>query len=952
MKQLLFALLILFAALPASAQETGDIKGMVVARTTRQPLHGAKVTLRTPQETTVYTTGGAFALNNIPEGQWELTVEAPDYLPVRLPVNVTRGATTEINLITLAPDAVAVADFEMEELDTDFGDAGQDLPVTLSAGRDVYESVANYKFGALRFRNRGYENSAAKVYLNGVYMNDAQSGYSSWSLWGGLNDATRNQENSSNLAVPDFGTGSINGATNILATASQLRQGLRVSAVHSSRQYLFRGMVTYASGENENGWSYAFSGSTRQGGNLWVNGAGYNAWSYFGAVEKRLNTHHRLALTFFGAPTIRDAQGASTQEVYDLVNSHYYNPNWGYQNGEKRNARVRNNHEPVVMLNYTWDINEGNRLLAGLSYRFGRSGYSALDWYDAQDPRPDYYRNLPSYYSRPSTPGDADPLKAAYLAEGWRSDWNVRQINWDALYDINRHSYFDPADGAIAGTDGTTRRSKYVIEERRTDQQDVRFNLQWNLQLTDHLKLIAGYDFRRNRTEYFKVIKDLLGGDYWLDIDQFAERDFGDWQSAQNDLNNPDRIVGTGDKYGYDYFSYLHSESLRAALRYHIGQWESYAAFERGYTTFYRDGQYRKGLFPDNSFGKSEEPVFQTYSAKIGGTFKLSGSHVFRANLAYITEAPYFQRAMVSPRTRNDFIPGLTTEKTAGADLSYALRLPGIQLRVTGYYTSIKDQTDIISFYDDLNRTYSNFSMRGIDQRHAGVEAGVEVPLIHGISLKSALSYGHYRYTSNPKVTVTADNGSNSVFGAGADKTVYWKNYKVSGTPQTAFDIGLDYRSPRNLFLGIDVAYYDANYISMNPLRRTDEAITVLSQNLMNAERDLRNAQTPESIAAAAMAVDLASRSIRTMTKQEKFPAAFILNANIGKMWYLGKYTLGVNLDAQNLLNNTGIKSGGYEQMRLARDTTDENNIIYSPFDSKYYYLFGASYYLNVYFRF
>jgi hypothetical protein len=61
---------------------------------------------------------------------------------------------------------------------------------------------------------------------------------------------------------------------------------------------------------------------------------------------------------------------------------------------------------------------------------------------------------------------------------------------------------------------------------------------------------------------------------------------------------------------------------------------------------------------------------------------------------------------------------------------------------------------------------------------------------------------------------------------------------------------------------------------------------------------------------------------------------------------------IGANLDIRNALNNTNIKSGGYEQMRLNKNDTDKANIFYAPFDSKYYYLFGTTYYLNIYFRF
>ena len=53
---------------------------------------------------------------------------------------------------------------------------------------------------------------------------------------------------------------------------------------------------------------------------------------------------------------------------------------------------------------------------------------------------------------------------------------------------------------------------------------------------------------------YFQRITDLLGGSFWVDINQFAQRDFPQIIDAyQNDLNHPNRIVKTGDKYGYNY---------------------------------------------------------------------------------------------------------------------------------------------------------------------------------------------------------------------------------------------------------------------------------------------------------------------------------------------------------------------------------------------------------------
>ena len=93
--------------------------------------------------------------------------------------------------------------------------------------------------------------------------------------------------------------------------------------------------------------------------------------------------------------------------------------------------------------------------------------------------------------------------------------------------------------------------------------------------------------------------------------------------------------------------------------------------------------------------------------------------------------------------------------------------------------------------------------------------------------------------------------------------------------------------------------------------------------------------------------------SIRELAAQEKFNPAVVLNASVGKTWYIGGKQLGFSLEIKNL-TNTICKTGGFEQMRLFSDDEYETTTgtRYSRFDSKYFYLYGTNYYLNVYFRF
>lgn len=914
----IFSFTLLFISIVAFAQETqsGGIRGKVVSRTARESLENVKVTLTPGNLRTTTDANGSFEIGNLAAGEYSLTFESADFETLNLAVRVST-LVRDINVV-LASEVLrtSVDDAIFTEFDSETVDGGQSLPSSLSASKDVFNNIASYQFSKVRFNVRGYDSQFSDVYLNGIRFNDAMTGYTPWSLWSGLNEVTRNQDITTGLNMSHVGIGGIGGTTNINIRPSLVRKGLRGSLVSANSSYRFRGMITYASGSRDDGWSYVFSLSTRQGGNDYVDGVYYNAFGYFAAVEKQFNSRHSLSLHLLGAPTERGVQQASTQEVYDLVGSNYYNPNWGWQDGKRRNSRVRKFHEPIAMLNYTFDISERSKLDVTSSFRFGENGYSALSWYAGSDPRPDYYRYLPSFYKGTST--------GAWLHEAWSGNLgnadNIRQIDWSRLYDINRNQEENPLYG-------TGSRSINIIEERHTDQRDWNFTTRFAHLFQDNSKLTFGANFRRNRTEWYSEIKDLLGGDYWIDVDKFAERDMGITNPIpyQNNMdyyeqNGKAPIAKVGDKFGYDYYANLVEVNGWAQYYFNFKGLETTLGGELGHSSLWRDGIWKKGLFLDNSQGPSAKQNYLTYKVKTNFQYKISGGHTLEANIGYTEDAPTFQYAFVSPRTRNTATPGVTTEKIFGTDLTYNLRMGDFKLRLTGYYTTFKDLSKVISYYDDVESTFSNFAMSGVDRQHLGVEAAFSVPIYVGLSVNGALSIGEYTYTSNPNFIQIQDN-SGEIKNEGL---VYWKNFYVESTPQIAANLGLSYRGPKNIFASIDGNFYDRTYLSMNPIYRTDAVLTP----------------------------GMTSEEIADIRSQEKFGSAFVLNASIGKNWYINRsYTIGFSLSGDNLLNNKRVKTGGYEQVRLLKNK-EESYQTYQPFDSKYFYLFGTTYYLNVYFRF
>lgn len=964
-KKYLLSISALILSVAMSAQNpTGGVKGVVVDRSSKTALDGAVLKLYSgTQEIATVRTGadGSFYIPDLKDGMYDLVIENSNYLQSKVNVTVNDGYVKNMFKLSLTPvhKVGEVDDASFTEFDLD--DSGyQDSPTILFGQNDVFNNIAGYNFSSVRFRVRGYSSESQDVYMAGVRMNDAITGYTPYSLWSGLNEAVRSKESVNGSEISDYGFGGYNGLTNIDPMASKVRTGWRGSVLTNSALYRLRLMMTYSSGELDNGWSYAFSASARLGGNDWIKGVYYRSFGYYGSVEKKFGEEHKLGLTFMAAPGQRGAQNGSTQEVYDLMGDNMYNSNWGYYNGKVRNARVKKTHEPIAILKYDFTP-ESKKLKASATvlYRFGKNGYTALDWYDAPDPRPDYYRNLPSYFFMDNT--DYNRLnysKYMWAKEQWEQDIpSITHINWDRLYAVNAMN--STADG---------NRSKYVIEERRTDQQDLNFaaNAKWSP--VNCFTLAGGLSYKWNRTEYYKILDDLLGGDYYVNIDQFAERDYASSVTMyQNDLdyylkNGKAQTLKQGDKYGYDYYANVRRAEAWVSGRFSKFGLDVALAGRIGYTKYWREGLLRKGLFPGldangqpmtyegkvittydpitgdaiTSLGKSEVKDFLTGAAKLNVSYVIPGGHRVYANAAFIADAPNFNQAFISPRTRNIIVPNLKTNKTLTADLNYAYSNSGYDVRVTGYYTAIKDQSKVMSFYDDAQNSFTNFAMSGIDQRHIGLELGFKVPLpVPNLALQGVVSYGQFVYTSNPKMYQTYDNSAAIVEDTYGVTIPYWKSHPtadgktvkhyVSGTPQLATSLGLSWNK-NYWFVDADVDYFDFAYLDMNPLYRTDMATSGPDKTVTPTE-------------------------IEYMAAQEKFKGAVLVNASVGKSWYIKRnYQLGFSLQVKNILNTTNLRTGGYEQTRLVDNTVSKER--YYRFDSKYFYMSGINYMLNIYFRF
>ena len=405
MRNKLFTMMaMLVVSLTAWAQTS--LRGQVIDEKTQQPIVGAKITLANQNISTTTNSSGEFSLLYLEAIDEEVVIEADGYVAELELITLNADQANEMAPVTMKQDLVAQTQDEIllnlseEEMNDDEG-RSQALAASSSATTDVFNSTTSFAWSTARYRNRGYLAAQAETYyIEGLNFNSAERGQFNYSAMGGLNDASRYKEVVNPIETNNFSFGNIGQSTNYLMGASRYAQGWKVGVAGTNRNYKARVNATYASGVMSNGWAviaqlaYRFSPAIDNKGII-GEGIKYYSLGYFLSAEK-IWANSRLKLITFGAPTERGQNAACTQEVYDLTGSNNYNPYWGYQNGKVRNSRVVKSYDPTVIAAYEFKIDEQQQFKIAAGYHYSLYSNSAINFFNAPNPAPDYYRNLPS----------------------------------------------------------------------------------------------------------------------------------------------------------------------------------------------------------------------------------------------------------------------------------------------------------------------------------------------------------------------------------------------------------------------------------------------------------------------------------------------------------------------------------------------------------------------------
>ena len=920
----LLVLLAIASVLPSLAQ-TAAVTGTLVDNYTGAPLAGATVMLREQGLRAVTGPAGKFTISDAKPGSDFLLAMAFGYNDSETPVALQNGKTIDLGFVKLN-DSSNLADFYNEQQDMLFDEqalneeesTAQSINALTGASDNIYYNASNYNFSNMYFRFRGYDSQYQTTYINGINMNDPIRGRFNYSSLGGMTSrAFRNRTTAIGLAAADYGFGNVGGSSNISTITSEYAPGFNGSIAYTNSNYMLRAMATYATGINRHGWGLTVSAIGRYANEGVIEGTFYNSAGLFLSVEKVFNANHSLTLTAYGAPTQRATASATYQEAFDLAGTNLYNPNWGYYNGQKRASRIVESFDPTAMLNWIYDNKKGTRVNTGAMFRSVYYSSSALNWFNASDPRPDYYRNLPSNFYK-----DGEPTaQSEYIAELWRNDESIRQLNWERMVRTNELNNI--ANQGVADDDKIG--SSYIVENRVNHSLQFQLASNVNHRLNSYMTLQGGVHAGYTKANYYKTVRDLLGGEFWLDVDPFSQREMSIVpDNMQNDLDNPNRRVGKGDRFGYDYnINYLRADAwLQNTIT--SRHWDAHYGVTMSYTQYWRDGHMRNGRAPKNSLGRSATLRFDNAMLKAGATYKLDGRNFFIANAQYGTRAPLADQVFIAPRVKNDIVNGVESERDYSFDLTYQWNYRRFRGSLSAYYIGIDNAVERTGFYDDRYSTYAIFALQGVKKVNKGLELGMAYKITPSVTATFAGTWARYQYKNNPQGTRSFENGLHP----DTTQTVYLKNYYMGSTPQTVFNVGIDWAAPGNWFFNINGTWQGNAYVNLSPAYH--EALPELWQQIPDCTEEKLQAKIAE------------------LSTQDKLKDAFSLNLSIGKLIYINrKVSMNINLNLNNILNNKNVVTYAYQQGRL-----DTKNYERGTYPNKYTYAQGIRAFLNVGIRF
>lgn len=765
-----------------------NITGQVVDANDLTPLPGVTVIIKGTQWETITNSEGKFRIKTGRDtdapvllfrclGYKETAVKAPagrnDLGQIGLPVASIGLDEIEVLASFVNPAArkpMKISTLSAGDIETRLGN--QEFPEILKNVPSVYTTRQGGGMGDARIGLRGFGSENIGLLINGIPVNGMENGAVYWSNWAGLADVTQSIQVQRGLGASKLGIPSVGGTINIITRSIDAETG--GSVYYGTGNDGYRKLAfNVSTGLMKNGWALTLAGSHTKGDG-YVRGTGFEGWSYFVNLSKRINADHLLSFTAFGAPQWHNMR-ADKHYIADYENHRdgiRMNTNYGYWNGQVLATQGGYNeyHKPQLSLNHFWTVDD--RQTWSTSVYFSKSKGGGRSTYgNFNDRKVLQYDNATG---RPFA-------ETALTPDGL--------IDYNKAMGINRDSEIGSKAIFVMGTNA---HEWYGALSSYTND------------LNDYLRLTAGIDVRYYKGYHYQKISDLLGGAYYKD-NRLAYRD-------------PALELGVGDKVGYDNTSRILWTGGFAQLELTRPAYNAFASLSLTNHMYKRVDPGTYGEFGNQTkypaSGKKTNWIhFVPVTAKAGFSYNLSEIHQVFVNGGYVTKAPTFDG--VFPNKDNTRPDDLHMEKIGTFELGYSLHTRDFGLSISGYFTRWLDKTYSQRIVDQY------YNIAGADATHKGLEIEAFYRPLKGLTLGGNFALGDWKWTDD--IAYIAQDESGRPIEKG-EYHAYIDGLHVGNAPQTSAAIWGKWEPFEGFQVGANWNYFGRNYANFDLTKRTDEA--------------------------------------------------------------------------------------------------------------------------------
>ena len=793
----------------------------VILDTDSKPLEGANVVV-------VGTTYGAVSDENgiahidIPAGTYDVEASFIGYSSVTKSVVVgDKMATYEF---VLSQNFVALSDVEVlasrasektpvaftnvtkEEFETRLG--SQDIPMILNTTPSVYATQQGGGAGDARINIRGFNQRNIAVMINGVPQNDMENGWVYWSNWDGVGDTAASIQVQRGLSAVNLATPSIGGTMNIITDPTSFEKGGKFKQEAGENGFL-KTTFNYNTGLLLDD-KLALSGTiVRKTGDGIIDGTWTDAWAYYLGASYAVSDKQRFELYAIGAPQ-RHGQNLYKQNIatysqelagdidgYDTdafaegnkfeteagrffnqnvapIDPSYTGKQYWYMYGANTTNRYSSNflnerenffHKPLVNLNHFLELNDKTRLSSVFYWSGGSGGGTGT---------------YGSVSRMPAVEGER-----WYASSPWTWDWNA---------EIAQNS--DNIDENFSTSEN---RSTGILRNSINRQDTYGLISKLNYVVNPELELQFGLDWRTAGIEHAREVRDLLGGDYYVD---YADDNFEEG-----------KVVRLGDIIAYHNETTVDWIGGFAQFNYNTDKMNLYGM--GGVSSI--EYSYQDWFTVEQELVKAD-PI-QTYQLKGGVMYDVNSDMNVFFNTGLVEKAPILDNVIdYSGNVASD----PDNEKFLHNEFGVNYRFGKLGLNASAYMTDWQDRnlTKSVSTGQGSSGDTDIIFLRGVNQKHSGVEIETNYMVNDMLDLMFVASFGNWKFDGDAEGTYQENeyNSEGQVVGFSTTEYAYaLDGLYVGDMPQTAYVLGVTLKPVKGLMVQAIHKTYDKNYSDWSP---------------------------------------------------------------------------------------------------------------------------------------